>query len=465
MTLKPSQSKVLHFVGIGGIGMSGIAEVFLNQGYRVTGSDLSEGESTKRLKTLGAQIQVGHAARNIGDASVVVISSAVRSDNPEVVEAKKRRIPVIPRAEMLGELMRGKIGIAVAGTHGKTTTTSLMASVLMAADMDPTAIIGGRVNALGTNAKLGKSPYVVAEADESDGSFIHLPATYAIITNIDDDHLDFFKTQDAIDHAFTQLVAELPFYGLAAVCGEDAGVRRCLSSFLKPYRTYGLSKEFDCNADHIRNHGIGTRFNVNLGKTKLGEITLPIPGRHNVLNALACILVGLEMGIPFSKIAEGIASFSGVKRRFEVRWKDEASRRYLVDDYGHHPTEITATLAAAKAFWTGRVISVFQPHRYTRTVACKEGFKNAFRQSDLVYVTDLYAAGEEPISGIDSRWLVDQMKSVSYEGQRIEHSGTLDQTLPLVHQEMRDGDLVICFGAGNITRLSDALVERLGEPS
>jgi len=354
----------LHFVGIGGIGMSGIAEVFLNQGYRVSGSDLNESEATRHLSHLGAKIYVGHDASHIGTASVVVVSSAVRNTNPEVIEAKKQRIPVIPRAEMLGELMRGKLGIAVAGSHGKTTTTSMLSSVLVHAGLDPTLVIGGRVDSLGgSNAKLGKGRYVVAEADESDGSFLHLPASLGVVTNIDNDHLDHFGNITAVETAFVDFVAKLPFYGLAMVCGEDAGVKRCLERFTKPFLTYGFSEEWDLYARDVECEGLSSKFNVIKG-SELGQFELSVPGRHNVLNALASIGIALHLGIDVDQIRKGLKEFKGVKRRFEIRWQDIKRRRVIIDDYGHHPTEIHATLMAARKFWPGRIISVFQPHRY-----------------------------------------------------------------------------------------------------
>jgi UDP-N-acetylmuramate--alanine ligase len=452
----------LHFVGIGGIGMSGIAEVFLNQGYPVTGSDLSPSDVTRRLEQLGAKIFLGHAATNIQGAQVVVISSAVKATNPEVMEARKLRIPVIPRAEMLGELMRGKIGIAVAGTHGKTTTTSMLAIVLTLAGLDPTLVIGGKVDSLGGNAKLGQGKYVVAEADESDGSFLHLPASLGIVTNIDNDHLDHYGSLEAIENAFVDFVGKLPFYGLAAVCGEDAGVQRCLSRLTKPVTTYGFSAKWDFYADQITTVGTGSRFQVwqatPPGKHQLlGTVTLRVPGRHNILNSLASVAIALKLGLSFDRISEALHEFRGVKRRFEVRYENVDSRQLVIDDYGHHPTEILATLAAAKQVWSGRIVTVFQPHRYSRTLHCHQDFLKAFRDSDVVMITDIYAAGEDPIDGVSAEKLAHALRDVSRSDQTIEYSGDLNGTKAKVLARFADGDMILCLGAGSITKLAEQI--------
>jgi UDP-N-acetylmuramate--alanine ligase len=454
----------LHFVGVGGIGMSGIAEVFLNQGYLVSGSDLVESDATRRLRELGARIAVGHRAENVRGAQVVVISSAVRPDNAEVLEARRLRVPVIPRAEMLGELMRGKTGIAVAGTHGKTTTTSMLATVLTHAGLDPTLVIGGRVDSLGGNAKLGAGDLVVAEADESDGSFLHLPATFGVITNIDNDHLDHFGSQEGVDEAFIRFVGKLPFYGLAAVCGDDPGVRRCLARFHKPVTTYGFGEECEFSARDLRIDRLGTDFGVwrrpaaDAGAERLGEIRLRVPGKHNALNALAATVISLRLGIGFDTIRQGLSAFGGVKRRFEIRWQDQALGQAIVDDYGHHPTEIVATLGAARQFWPGRIITVFQPHRYSRTLHCEAGFLQAFAGTDVLLVTDIYSAGEDPIEGVSAEALSRKI-SLAAPGLRVEHVGCLESARSRVLSEMRPGDLVLCLGAGSITRLPDQLVQ------
>jgi UDP-N-acetylmuramate--alanine ligase len=454
----------LHFVGIGGIGMSGIAAVFLNQGYPVSGSDLAESDSTRHLASLGARISVGHRAEHVDGARVVVISSAVRADNPEVLEARLRRIPVIRRAEMLGELMRGKTGVAIAGTHGKTTTTSMLATILTAAGLDPTLVIGGKVDSLGGNAKLGKGQYVVAEADESDGSFLHLPAAFAAVTNIDNDHLDHFGSLAEIENAFVDFLAKLPFYGRAVLCAEDPGIRRVLARVTKPFTTYGFAEEWDYSARAVKVEGMGSSFQIYAraqGRV-LGEIRLHVPGDHNVLNALAAAVLALEMGLEFARVTEGLAEFRGVKRRFEVRWRDEAARQAIVDDYGHHPTEVAATLAAARAFWPGRIVTVFQPHRYSRTLHCHDGFLTAFRHSDRVLITDIYAAGEDPIEGVSAQALAEAVQRVAPQGQGVQYAGSLENACREVVRALLPGDLVLCLGAGTITRLPDQLIAALG---
>lgn len=460
------EETVLHFVGIGGIGMSGIAEVFLNQGYRVMGSDMVESESTRRLAELGAQIFLGHQAENVRGAHVVVVSSAVKATNPEVVAAKLARIPVIPRAEMLGELMRGRVGIAVAGTHGKTTTTSMLATILTHAGLDPTIVIGGRVDSLGGNAKLGSGHYLVAEADESDGSFLQLPATFGIVTNIDNDHLDHYGNLAAVEDAFVNFVGKLPFYGMAVVCGEDSGVKRCMNRWTKPFMTYGFSSEWDLFATDVVCSGFGSKFKVFLREALdkeprlLGEVALSIPGKHNVLNSLACVAIALQLEVPFSSISLGLHHFRGVKRRFDLRWRDLKSAQAIVDDYGHHPVEIAATLDAARGFWPGRIITVFQPHRYSRTLNCKDGFMTAFLQSDVVLITDIYGAGEEPIPGVDSLSLVAEMKKTARPGQEIFYVGDLAQAKSHLDGIFTQNDLILCLGAGSITRLPDQLIPR-----
>jgi UDP-N-acetylmuramate--alanine ligase len=455
----------LHFVGIGGIGMSGIAEVFLNQGYPVSGSDLSESETTKHLARLGASVKIGHHAENVRGAKVVVISSAVRPTNPEVVEAKRLRIPIIPRAEMLGELMRGREGIAVAGTHGKTTTTSMLATVLTVAGLDPTLVIGGKVDSLGGNAKLGQGKYLVAEADESDGSFLHLPATLGVVTNIDNDHLDHYGSLTAVEDAFVEFIGKLPFYGIAAVCGEDPGVRRILKRVSKPIVTYGFSDEWDFSARAVVAQGFGSSFEVYSQREGrvLGLVRLNVPGEHNVLNALAAIAIGLHIGLDFETITRGIAEFRGVKRRFEIRWTDTAQNQVIVDDYGHHPTEIAATLAAARSYWPGRILTIFQPHRYSRTLHCRDGFMAAFRQSDVVLITDIYAAGEDPIDGVDAPSLVAAIRKASLPSQEVVHVGDMIAARDAVMSRLKPGDLVLCCGAGTITRLPEQLIMQLGQ--
>lgn len=472
--MRSKQDMTLHFVGIGGIGMSGIAEVLLNQGYQITGSDQAESDTTKRLAQLGVRICIGHRAENVRGASVIVVSSAILNSNPEVQEARSLGIPVIPRAEMLGELMRGKTGIAVAGSHGKTTTTSILSTILTVAGLDPTLVIGGKVDSLGGNAKLGQGQYVVAEADESDGSFLHLPATFGVITNIDNDHLDYFGNLQAVEDAFLNFVGKLPFYGLAAVCGEDSGVKRCLHRFTKPVMTYGFSSEsspadWDISAEDVDCQPRSSSFKVfrkdpSTGKRELlGTAVLSFPGKHNVLNALAAISIAIQLEVSFGNICKGLSLFKGVKRRFDILWQDTSKKRVIVDDYAHHPTEIAASLETARNFWPGRIVTVFQPHRYSRTLNCRDGFLSAFHHSDAVLVTDVYSAGEEPIPGVDSESLVNDMKKTAKNPEQVVYSGDLAATQALIGKLLQDGDLLLCLGAGSITRLSSEIVRGLVE--
>ena len=457
----------LHFVGIGGIGMSGIAEVFLTQGYPVSGTDQNDSDTVRRLRSLGAKITIGHSAEAVRGASVVVISSAVRPENPEVVEARRLRIPIIPRAEMLGELMRGRTGIAVAGTHGKTTTTSMLSMILTDAGLDPTLVIGGKVDLLGGNAKLGQGSLLVAEADESDGSFLHLPATFGIITNIDNDHLDHYQSLHAIEDAFVHFVGKLPFYGLAVVCGEDPGVQRILARLTKPACTYGFSDDWDLVAKNVQVEGGGSSFEVwrrtspGVVHEKLGLMKISVPGRHNVLNSLAATAIALRLGLEFEIIARGIARYAGVKRRFELRWEDKARNQRIIDDYGHHPTEISATLAAARSVWSGRITCVFQPHRYTRTLHCRDGFLSAFHHADRIVLTDIYSAGEEPIEGVSAERLVADIKTVSRPDQQVEYQGDLSVLAGRLASGLSNDELIICMGAGTITRLPDQLISEI----
>jgi UDP-N-acetylmuramate--alanine ligase len=453
----------LHFVGIGGIGMSGIAEVLLNQGYIISGSDVAESGNTKRLQSLGAKIVIGHQSGNVEGSHAVVISSAIRSDNPEVVQAKKLRIPVIPRAEMLGELMRDKVGIAVAGSHGKTTTTSILATILTHARLDPTLIIGGIVDSLGGNAKLGQGKLVVAEADESDGSFLHLPATYSIITNIDNDHLDHFGDQEKLENAFINFGSKIPFYGTLVLCQDDPAIARCLDRFTKPYRTYGLTPKSDCYAADIKFDNDRTSFSVffrdsnTKNHVKQGIVEIFIPGVHNVMNTLAAISMADQLQVSFETITKALSQFRGVKRRFETKFHDTARNVKILDDYGHHPTEIMATLNAARNVWKGRIITIFQPHRYSRTQLCMEQFCKAFEQTDVLMLTDIYAAGEDPIKGLDSEILLKNISKNKNGNQKLMYVGDVGRAKDEVKKMVQPNDLVICLGAGSITKLSDQL--------
>jgi len=449
----------IHFVGIGGIGMSGIAEVLLNLGYKVSGSDLRESDTTERLRGLGGEICIGHAAENLTNVDVVVTSTAVQGDNPEVIEAKRRMVPVIPRAEMLAELMRMKYGIAIAGTHGKTTTTSMVATVLTHAGIDPTIVIGGKLNTLGSNAKLGQGKFLVAEADESDGSFLTLSPTIAVVTNIDADHLDYYTGGlEEIKDTFVSFINKVPFYGLAVLCLEDRNITEIIPRIKKRFMTYGLSSQADLRATHVKLDGFNTSFTAHYKGYRLGDISFKMPGAHNVLNALACTAVALELDLPFDKIQEGFAQFGGVGRRFTV--KGEQNGIMVVDDYGHHPAEIRATLSAARNGWPERrLVVAFQPHRYSRTKELFNEFVTCFYDADLLVLTDIYAASEQPIEGVSAERLAEEVRrhgqrDVTYISDRL----ALPDHLAGV---VREGDIVITMGAGNIWQAGEELVRRL----
>ncbi|MEZ4373405.1 MAG: UDP-N-acetylmuramate--L-alanine ligase [Polyangiaceae bacterium] len=439
----------VHFIGVGGIGMSGLAEILRTLEFDVSGSDLREGETTKRLARLGVRIDVGHVAQNVRDADVVVYSSAIPAENPEMVEARALGIPVITRAEMLAELMRVKYGVAIAGSHGKTTTTSLVATLLRAAGFDPTVVVGGRMQALGTNAKLGAGDLLVAEADESDGSFLRLTPTIAVVTNIDPEHLDFYHSHERIKDAFVEFIEKVPFYGLAVLCLDHPDVQDLLPRIRRRHVTYGLSPQADYSARHLTHRGTVSTFMAYRRNEPLGEFALRMPGQHNVLNALAAIAVGDELEVPLDEMKEALATFGGVARRFSL--VGEVDGVSLVDDYGHHPAEIKATLTAARNAFDGKVIVAFQPHRYTRTQDLFDDFARAFNDADHVLVTDIYPAGEKPIEGIDSAALVRAIAehghhSVAYVGDRSE----LAQRLASL---ATPGDGVIALGAGDINRV------------
>lgn len=445
----------IHFVGIGGIGMSGIAEVLLTLGYDVTGSDLKESEITRRLTLLGGCLRTGHDAENVGAADVVVISSAVRPSNPEVVSARSRGIPVIPRAEMLAELMRMKYGVAVAGSHGKTTTTSLIATVLHAGGLDPTAVIGGKLNSLGSNARLGQGDLLVVEADESDGSFLELSPTVAVITNIDPEHLDHWGSHAALLRGFTEFTNRVPFFGLAVLCLDHPAVQSILPAIEKPHVTYGLAPQADYRARNVRFEGLSSCFVLERRGKPLGEVRLAMPGAHNVLNALAVLAVADFFAIPLEVARDALARFGGVQRRFTVR--GEAGGATIVDDYGHHPAEIRATIAGARAGFPGRRILVaFQPHRHTRTRDLFAEFTVAFNEADHVVVTDVYAAGEDAIPGISAAALADAIRahghrSVLYVPRRADVAAAIAPGVCA-------GDLVITLGAGDIWQSGEELL-------
>ena len=442
------QDTKIHFVGIGGMGMCGIAEVLANMGYRVSGSDMNDTEITRHLAGIGCSVTRGHRADNLAEADVVVVSSAIKGYNPEVEAARARQIPVIPRAEMLGELMRMKYAIAVAGAHGKTTTTTMMHTVLMAAGYDPTAVIGGRVNSLGlANARWGKSDYLVAEADESDGSFLTLTPTAAIVTNVDAEHLDHYGTYDNVKKAFTDFCNRVPFYGMSALCMDNAGVQAILPNLTKRYTTFGISSQATYRARNLRAEGMTTRFVAWRHASELGEVALPMPGPHNVLNALGVLALADFMGIPFETYAKAMSQFEGVARRFTVR--GEVGGVTIVDDFGHHPAEVKATLSGAKSSFAGRrIVAAFQPHRFTRTRDQLTEFARAFHDADKVVVCDIAAAGEKPIDGVSSEVVVQLAKDaghkdITYVPKREDVAGWLDA-------QARPGDLVITLGAGNI---------------
>ena len=447
----------IHFIGIGGIGMSGIAEVLLNLGYQVSGSDLKESDITQRLVQLGGTISYGHRRENLAEVDVVVTSTAVRADNPEVLEAHRRLVPVIPRAEMLAELMRLKYGIAIAGTHGKTTTTSMVATVLTHGGIDPTAVIGGRLDAFGSNAKLGQGQFLVAEADESDGSFLKLTPTIAVVTNIDADHLDFYVDIAHIRATFVDFINKVPFYGLAVLCLDDPNIQMLLPQVRKRMVTYGINSQADFSASAIEHHADHTSFTVHYRGETLGRIGFRMPGRHNVLNALAAVAVGMELDLSFAKIAEGFKDFGGVQRRFQL--KGEVDGALVIDDYGHHPAEIKATLAAARAGWQRRIVTVFQPHRYSRTKALFDDFVTAFYQADHVVVMDIYAAGEEPLAGVSAAALAAGIRDHGHRA--CVHAADRPAVLAHLRTVVQPGDLVITLGAGNVWQVGEEFLAGL----
>ncbi len=459
------KTQQIHLVGIGGSGMSGIAEVLLTMGYTVTGSDLQISETTRRLEELGGKVFIGHQESNVGEAQVVVISSAVSADNPEVLAAKAKQIPVIPRAEMLAELMRLKFGVAIAGAHGKTTTTSMVANVLAQGGLDPTMVIGGKVNALGSHARLGRSDLLVAEADESDGSFLRLSPTIVAVTNLDREHLDHYGSMERINESFVEFINKIPFYGMAVLCADDERLSALFPRIVKRYQTYGLHDRNgitpDFKATDISIRQWGAEFRAHVKGKSLGPFRLTVPGIHNVSNALAAIAIGVELEVPIDLIRKGLAAFTGVERRFHLR--GEAGGIMVVDDYGHHPTEIRATLAAAKQGWDRRLVVLFQPHRYSRTRDCFEDFPGAFAQADLLFMTDIYAAGEKPIPGVSGTKLAESIASAGHASVTfVERKETmLDQVMP----HLRPGDLVMTLGAGDIWKAGEGILARLENAS
>ncbi len=448
----------VHFVGIGGIGMSGIAEVLLNMGYAVSGSDQADSETTRRLARLGAAVIIGHSPANVPEAiDVVVISSAVKMSNPEVARARELRIPVIPRAEMLAELMRMKFGIAVAGTHGKTTTTSFIAEVLARAGLDPTVVIGGKLRALGTNARLGQGKILVAEADESDGSFLMLSPTVAIVTNIDPEHLDHFGTIETAEEAFLSFIHRVPFYGRAILCLDNPRVRALLPHVRKPYVTYGTSPDADWVASELSVDGLVTRFDVRHGSTSYGPVELQMPGRHYALNALAAAIAACEVGVSFATVRESLAQFGGIHRRFEVL--GEASNILVVDDYGHHPEEVRATLRAAREGFDRRLVVAFQPHRFTRTRDLFPAFLSAFDDAEKLFLTEIYSAGEERIDGVSAESLFHALRRRGHLD--VEYRPSREALTAALLEALRPGDLLVVLGAGDITRTGEEVMQKL----
>jgi len=446
----------MHFIGIGGIGMSGIAEILINLGYDVSGSDLRESEQTKRLRQLGATIYIGHYPSNIKDYHVVVTSSAISKNNPEIIEAKKRKIPVIHRSEMLAELVRLKHGIGVAGTHGKTTTSSMLAYVLYHGGLNPTAVVGGKVLNFGSNARIGEGQYFVFEADESDGSFIKLLPTIGIVTNIDADHLDHYKYFEGIKEAFITYMNNIPFYGYSVVCMDDPVVAEVLPRIERPYVTYGFNTGAHFKATNIKLLNGSTMYSCYYNDKLLGEIVLNLLGKHNIINSLAVVAVALELGLAFGVIAEAIAQFQGVGRRLEKI--GETNGIVVVDDYGHHPTEIRATLDALKQLGK-RVIVVFQPHRYTRTQYLYDEFGQAFTMADELFLTEIYPAGEEPIEGVSSNLIQQSVKK--HEGRDVVVIPHLDQVPDYICSIVKEGDVIVTLGAGDIYKVGHTILSML----
>jgi UDP-N-acetylmuramate--alanine ligase len=467
MSERMGGTQCIHFVGIGGVGMAGIAEVLLNLGYEVQGSDLKASPTTRRLASLGARVSIGHAARQLGQADVVVVSGAVPTDNPEIVEAQQRRVPIVQRAEMLAELMRFRYGIAIAGTHGKTTTTSLVASVLAEGGLDPTFVIGGRLASADANARLGTGRYLVAEADESDASFLHLQPMIAVVTNIDSDHLGSYEgSLEKLKQGFLEFLHNLPFYGLAVLCADDAHTVTLTDSLGRRFVTYGLAPGADFRATAIRRNGFATEFTVErAGRTPLA-VRVNLPGMHNVLNALAAIAVATELGVEDAAVQRALSEFSGIDRRLQVLGTvpTAAGPVTFVDDYGHHPTELAATLAAARGAWPGRrLVVAFQPHRYTRTRDLLDDFAAVLAGVDVLLLTDVYPAGEAPIQGADGRALARAVRARG--GVEPVYVDPLDELPDALRAVMAPNDVVLTLGAGSIGALAADLPNLLGVPA
>ncbi len=456
--MRNKRVKNIHFIGIGGIGMSGIAEVIINMGFHVSGSDLKSSNITERLKSLGVDIRYGHREGNVGGADVVVYSSAVKRDNPEIMAAHEAHIPVIPRAEMLAELMKMKYGIAVAGTHGKTTTTSMIATVLYHGGKDPTVVIGGRLNSIGSNAKLGKGDYLLAEADESDGSFLKLSPTVAIVTNIDPEHMEQYQHDiEEVKSAYLNFINSVPFYGFAVINLDHPNLQGLLPLIERAHLTYGKSAQADFRASNLERKGRHTSFDVTLHNKKLGKVNLPMPGEHNVYNALATIAVGIELGVDFKDIKDALEGFSGVGRRFEIKAISEGI--VVVDDYGHHPVEIRMTLRAAKEGWGKRTVVVFQPHRYSRTKELYQDFLSAFYDADKLILTDIYPAGEKPVEGVDALSLYEGIKGFGHKD--VLYIKSREEVVEHLISVAVPDDMVITLGAGDVGKIGEDFIDRL----
>ena len=438
--------------------MSGIAEVLLNLGYNITGSDMKASDITRRLEGLGAKIFIGHRPEFINGSDVVVYSSAVKKDNPEIVSARGKLIPVIPRAEMLAELMRMKYGIAIAGTHGKTTTTSMIATILGSHGMDPTVVIGGKLNSIGSNARLGKGEFLVAEADESDGSFLKLSPTIAVVTNIDREHMDHYRDMDEVRGAYLAFINKIPFYGCAVLCMDHPNIQGLIPKVTRRHTTYGLTAQADFSARDMEIKGVKTSFDVWQRGRKLGKVSVRIPGEHNVYNSLAALTVAMELDMSFEEARDSLSNFSGVERRFQI--KGEYNGITFVDDYGHHPVEIKATLKAAKAGWDNRVVAVFQPHRYSRTKDLFQEFLSAFNDADTLVLTDIYPAGEGKIEGISSEALYNSIKA--YGHRDVVYIPDKKDIPDYLNKITKPGDIVITLGAGNIWQVSEEMVKTAG---
>ncbi len=448
----------IYFVGIGGIGMSGIAELLLNLGYRVSGSDLKSSAITRRLEGLGAQVYTGHRAENIQDVDVVVTSSAIPADNPEVLFARQRLIAVIPRAEMLAGLMRlQKYGIAIAGTHGKTTTTSLVAMVLAAGGLDPTIVVGGRLDSLGSNARLGKGDFLVAEADESDGSFLQLSPAIAVVTTIDAEHLDYYRDLEQIKQTFLQFINKVPFYGCAVLCLDEENIQALLPLVKRRYLTYGLNPQADVVAEELSFQETESRFRVRLGGQSMGIVHLPLPGVHNVYNSLAAIAVAFDLGLAFETVQKVLEKMKLPERRFQIKGTI-GEDVLVVDDYAHHPVEIRATLAAAKEGWGRRTVVVFQPHRYSRVRALMADFATAFYQADYLVITDIYAAGESPLPGVDAEQLAERVRRHGH--RQVHYVPSLEEAAEQVKAVLQPHDMVLTLGAGNVGQVADELIKQ-----